>query len=182
MVPAVGAGWRWSRLGVALTAGALQRPAYNLSLYPVQEVSWLQSHHLVPGRVATTDYVGNYLEFRYGTRAERLHRRPGRRLPACGREGLRHLAQRVRGWQAVLARYRFDVVLWPRSEALASLIAEDPGWTVRISDRHWIVAVRRPALNARLRPSHGRPVEQTILVPATIAENCAPSGSEWKSR
>ncbi len=46
------------------------------------------------------------------------------------------------GWQAVLARYRFDVVLWPRSEPLASLISEDPGWTVRIRDRHWVVAVR----------------------------------------
>jgi hypothetical protein len=46
------------------------------------------------------------------------------------------------GWQAVLARYRFDVVLWPRSEALASLISEDPGWTVRIRNRHWVVAVR----------------------------------------
>jgi hypothetical protein len=46
------------------------------------------------------------------------------------------------GWQKVLARYRFDVVLWPRSEALASLISEDRGWTVRMSDRHWVVAVR----------------------------------------
>ena len=50
--------------------------------------------------------------------------------------------RRPTGWQAVLARYRFDAVLWPRTEALASLIAEDPGWTVRISDRRWVVAVR----------------------------------------
>ena len=46
------------------------------------------------------------------------------------------------GWQAVLARYRFTAVLWPRSEPLASLVAEDPAWSVRILDRHWVVAVR----------------------------------------
>ncbi len=68
-MPAIGLG-ALVALGLALTAGAMQRPAYDLSLYPVSEVTWLQSQHLVPGRVATTDYVGNYLEFRYGTRAD----------------------------------------------------------------------------------------------------------------
>jgi hypothetical protein len=42
----------------------------------------------------------------------------------------------------VLARDRFDAVLWPRTEALASLVAHDRGWSVRMRDRHWMVAVR----------------------------------------
>jgi len=143
VVPAVGL-LTLVALGVALTAGAVQRPAYDLSLYPVKEVSWLAQHHLVPGRVATTDYVGNYLEFRYGTRAEAFIDDRADVFPPAVEKDYGILLSGSEGWKAVLARYRFDVVLWPRSEALASLIAEDPGWTVRISDRHWVVAVRNP--------------------------------------
>jgi hypothetical protein len=141
VVPAVGL-LALVALGVALTAGSLGRPAYNLSLYPVQEVSWLSQHHLVPGRVATTDYVGNYLEFRFGTRAEAFVDDRADVFPPAVEKDYGVLLSGSAGWQKVLARYRFDVVLWPRSEALASLISEDRGWTVRMSDRHWVVAVR----------------------------------------
>jgi hypothetical protein len=131
-----------SVLGIGLAASAVQRPAYNLSLYPVSEVSWLQSHHLVPGRVATTDFVGNYLEFRYGTRANAFIDDRADVFPLSVEKDYGTLLNGTEGWQAVLARYRFDAVLWPRSEALASLISEDPGWKVRISNRQWVVAVR----------------------------------------
>jgi hypothetical protein len=141
VVPAVGL-LALVALGVALTAGSLGRPAYNLSLYPVQEVSWLSQHHLVPGRVATTDYVGNYLEFRFGTRAEAFVDDRADVFPPAVEKDYGVLLSGSAGWQKVLARYRFDVVLWPRSEALASLISEDRGWTVRMSDRHWVVAIR----------------------------------------
>ncbi len=144
LVPAVGL-VALIGLGVALTAGAMGRPAYDLSLYPVPEVSWLEQHHLVPGRVATTDYVGNYLEFRYGTRASAfIDDRADVFPPAVEKDYGTSCLSGSEGWRTVLARYRFDVVLWPRSEALASLISEDPGWKVRISDRHWVVAVRTP--------------------------------------
>jgi len=131
-------------LGVALTAGAMGRPAYNLSLYPVREVSWLEQHHLVPGRVATTDYVGNYLEFRFGTRADAFIDDRADVFPPGVEKDYGVLLSGSEGWQEVLARYRFDVVLWPRTEALASLISEDPGWKVQMTDRHWVVAVRSP--------------------------------------
>ncbi|HEY5025387.1 MAG TPA: hypothetical protein VII76_10460 [Acidimicrobiales bacterium] len=129
-------------LGVALTVGAVQRPAYNLSLYPVHEVTWLAQHDLVPGRVATTDYVGNYLEFRYGTRADAFIDDRADVFPPAVEKDYGILLSGSQGWQSVLRRYRFDVVLWPRTEALASLIAQDPGWRVRMTDRHWVVAVR----------------------------------------
>jgi len=147
LVPAIGV-TALVALGLALTAGAMRHPAYNLSLYPVSEVSWLQSQHLVPGRVATTDYVGNYLEFRYGTRADAFIDDRADIFPPAVERDYGTLLTGSPGWQAVLARYRFDVVLWPRSDALASLIADDPGWTVRIRDRHWVVAVRNHAPRA----------------------------------
>jgi hypothetical protein len=130
-------------LGVVLAAGAVQRPAYDLSAYPVAEVTWLQDHGLAPGRVATTDYVGNYLEFRYGAHAgvfvdDRVDVFP----PAVERD-YGTLLGGSEGWQAVLARYRFDAVLWPRHDALASLVAHDRGWRVAVRDRRWVVAVPR---------------------------------------
>jgi hypothetical protein len=140
VVPAAGVGV-FVALGLALTAGAMEHPAYNLSLYPVSEVSWLQSHHLVPGRVATTDYVGNYLEFRYGTRASAFIDDRADVFPPAVETDYGTLLSGSAGWQRVLARYHFDAVLWPRNEALASLVSEDPAWTVRIRNRHWIVAV-----------------------------------------
>jgi hypothetical protein len=141
LVPAVGL-VALVGLGVVLTVGAVGRPAYNLSLYPVQEVSWLEQHHLVPGRVATTDYVGNYLEFRFGTRADAFIDDRADVFPPAVEKDYGVLLSGSAGWRQVLARYRFDVVLWPRSEALASLISEDSGWKVQMSDRHWVVAVR----------------------------------------
>jgi hypothetical protein len=144
MVPAVGL-VALTALGIGLAASAVQRPAYDLSAYPVTEVSWLQSHHLVPGRVATTDFVGNYLEFRYGTRASAFIDDRADVFPRSVENDYLTLLSGSEGWQAVLRRYRFDAVLWPRSDALASLIAEDPGWSVRISNRQWVVAVRTTA-------------------------------------
>jgi hypothetical protein len=132
-------------LGAVLGAGALRRPAYNLSAYPVREVSWLASRGLVPGRVATTDFVGNYLEFRYGARAQVFVDDRADVFPPAVERDYGTLLGGSEGWQRVLARYRFDAVVWPRTEALASLIAKDPAWSVHISDRHWIVAVRNPS-------------------------------------
>jgi hypothetical protein len=92
--------------------------------------------------VATTDYVGNYLEFRFGTRADAFIDDRADVFPPAVEKDYGVLLSGSAGWRTVLARYRFNVVLWPRSEALASLISEDPGWRVQMSDRHWVVAVR----------------------------------------
>jgi hypothetical protein len=129
-------------LGVGLAVGAVHRPAYDLSAYPVREVAWLQAHGLAPGPVATTDYVGNYLEFRFGADAGVFVDDRVDVFPPAVEHDYGTLLNGSKGWQAVLARYRFDAVLWPRTEALASLVAHDRGWSVRMRDRHWMVAVR----------------------------------------
>ena len=139
-------------LGALVTAGALGRPAYDLSAYPVREVSWMARHGLVPGRVATPDYVGNYLEFRYGTRARAFFDDRVDVFPAPVVQDYETLLAGGPGWQAVLARHRIDAVLWPRSDPLAGLLAESSGWSVRLQDRGWIVAVRRPTTIRGPRP------------------------------
>jgi hypothetical protein len=131
-------------LGGALVAGALQRPPYDLSIYPVSEVTWMQAHGLLPGRVATPDSVGNYLEFRSGARASAFIDDRVDIFPPAVVRGYDTLLAGRQGWAGVLARYRIDAVLWPRSEPLAGLVAGDRHWSVRLLDRRWLVAVRVP--------------------------------------
>ena len=131
-------------VGALLVVGALGRPAYNLSGYPVAEVTWMQARGLVPGRVVAPDYVGNYLEFRYGTRADVFVDDRVDMFPATLEQAYETLLTTGPGWQAVLTRYRAQAVLWPRADRLAALLAHDPHWEVLRQDRHWIVAVPRP--------------------------------------
>jgi len=128
-------------LGFVMAAGALRHPAYDLSAYPVAEVTWMQDHGLVPGRVAAPDYVGNYLEWRYGTGAHVFVDDRVDIFPSAVIGDYDVLLGGEQAWKSVLARYRFTAVLWPRNEPLASLVAEDPAWSVRVLDRHWLVAV-----------------------------------------
>jgi hypothetical protein len=130
-------------LGAVLVTGALHRPAYDLSSYPVREVTWMQDRGLVPGRVATPDYVGNYLEFRYGARAQAFFDDRVDMFPLPLVRDYETLLAGRSGWQTVLARYHVDAVLWPRSDPLARLLAQSHAWEIRLRDRHWVVAVAR---------------------------------------
>ncbi|HYA67187.1 MAG TPA: hypothetical protein VED63_00505, partial [Acidimicrobiales bacterium] len=109
-------------VGVALVAGALQRPAYDLGAYPVAEIGWMQRHGLAPGRVATPDYVGNYLEFRYGAKASAFIDDRVDMYPSSVEDAFGVLLSGSNGWTGVLRRYRITAVLWPTSEPLAGLI------------------------------------------------------------
>lgn len=131
-------------VGALLVAGAVRNPAWNFTEYPVAEVSWMQSHHLVPGRVATPDYVGNYLELRFGARASVFIDDRVDMFPLAVDDASQTLLVGGQGWQGVLTRYRVRAVLWPRDEPLAGLVSESPHWRVVLQDRKWVVAVAVP--------------------------------------
>jgi hypothetical protein len=134
-------------LGVAVVAGALKHPEFQLTAYPVKEVSWMQDRGLVPGRVATQDFVGNYLEYRFGPRASAFIDDRVDMYPQSVEHAYRVLLGGAPGWQTVLDGYRIDAVLWARSQPLASLLSESSKWRVVLSDRQWMVAVRvRPTV------------------------------------
>lgn len=128
-------------LGAVFVVGALGRPAFDLSPYPVSEVTWMQSHRLIPGRVVTPDYVGNYLEYRLGTRASVFIDDRVDMFPLSLVQGYATLLAGTQGWQQVLQRYRPSALLWPRQGPLAGLVGEDHSWRVVLRDRHWVVAV-----------------------------------------
>jgi len=141
VLPAVAVG-ALAAVGAVAVAGALGQPAYDLSAYPVGEVSWMAGHHLVPGRVAAPDYVGNYLELRYGTRASAFFDDRVDVFPLSTVRDYDTLLLGRPGWEGVLARHRVDAVLWPRAQRLARLLGSDHRWSVRLADRDWVVAVR----------------------------------------
>jgi hypothetical protein len=130
-----------SALGAVFVAGALEHPAFDLAAYPVSEVTWMQKHSLIPGRVVAPDYVGNYLEYRLGTRASVFIDDRVDMFPLSVVDSSATLLGGSEGWQGVLDHVRASAVLWPRSEPLAGLVAEDRSWRVVLRDRHWLVAV-----------------------------------------
>jgi hypothetical protein len=129
-------------LGVVIVSAAFRHPAYQLNAYPVDEVTWMQQRGLIPGRVATQDFVGNYLEYRFGTRASAFIDDRVDMYPSAVERAYGVLLGGAPGWQGVLDRYRVDAVLWARNEPLASILSESADWHVVSHDNHWIVAVR----------------------------------------
>ena len=128
-------------VGAAACWEAVARPAFDLSAYPVNEVTWMQHHGLVPGRVVSPDYVGNYLEYRYGTAASVFVDDRVDVFPRPVEQGYGILLRGSTGWRGVLDDRRITAVLWPRGLPLGRLVARDPRWEVRLRDPRWVVAV-----------------------------------------
>ncbi len=128
-------------LGALLVVGAMGRPAWDLAAYPVSEVTWMQDHGFVPGRVVAPDYVGNYLELRYGARASVFIDDRVDMYPLRVESAYMVLLGGTSGWRGVLSGYRASAVVWPTNEPLAGLVSEDPQWRVVLRDRRWVVAV-----------------------------------------
>ncbi len=140
--PTAVAGALLTSVAVVFTVVSLRQPAYDLSGYPVRQLDWMQSQGLLERRLATQDFVGNYLIALRGRRAnvffdDRFDLYP----PQVIRDSLA-LLDGSEGWQRRLDRYRIDVVLWERAKPLAGLLALDPGWRVVRRDGRWLVAVR----------------------------------------
>jgi hypothetical protein len=129
-------------LGIALAGRALERPSFDLAAYPVAAVTWMQQHRMAPGRIATQDFVGNYLEYRYGARASTFVDDRVDVYPESVERAYGVLLDGSPGWQGVLERYHIDTVLWSSTQPLASLVAADHRWHVMFRDRRWIVACR----------------------------------------
>jgi hypothetical protein len=129
-------------VGVALVGQAVRRPAFNFAAYPVAAVSWMQQHRMAPGRVATQDFVGNYLEYRYGPKASAFVDDRVDVYPSSVEHAYGVLLDGRPGWQSVLDRYHIDTVLWSSSQPLASLVEAAHGWRVMFRDHGWVVACR----------------------------------------
>ena len=142
------------RSGVAVAAIALVAAVfvattpsdYDLTPYPTTAVDWMARRGLVAQQsvhVVAPDYVGNYLEWRYGPAANVFVDDRAEVFDAAVigdyAEGL--LDDR-RPWAEVLDRYRADVVLWPADQLLARELRASSAWHVGHRGGGWIVACR----------------------------------------
>lgn len=121
----------WLATGVLLIATVtyvLVTPGYRLDRYPVEAVDWLESRGLVANsevRLVSHDYVGNYLEWRYGSDANAyVDDRPDARTLVQ----YSILMRLGRGWADQLADVDPDVVLWNSTEGLDDELAGDDSW------------------------------------------------------
>lgn len=130
-------------LSVLLVVRAASTPAYDLSGYPVHELSWMKAHGLLDGRVAAPDYVGNYQEWAEGPHHQVFQDDRFDLFPMPLLDAAYTLSAARPGWDAALDQYRIDTVLWPVDYPLASLLSVDPHWRVVLHTRAWVVATRR---------------------------------------
>lgn len=119
-------------VGVALCTvgvlGALRAPHLDLGRFPVAAVDRLEDRGLVATPEVTLvhqDYVGNYLEWRYGTAA---HAYTDDRPDLDTALGYLDLVWARPAWERTLERVGADVVLWDDDQRLTRLLADSPDW------------------------------------------------------
>jgi hypothetical protein len=132
-------------LSVLAMAASVQGPVYSFNGYPVAAVTWAERNHLLePGaRVVSRDFVGNYLEARYGTSVKVFIDDRYDLFPASVVEDFTLLNNGRSGWNDVLDSYQPSAVIWPTSEALGQLLADSPRWRVVYSDQEFLIAQPR---------------------------------------
>jgi hypothetical protein len=141
-------------VGVALLVGgvvAAMPHDYDLGPYPTSAVSWMQARGLVARsgvRLVHPDYVGNYLEWRYGGSARVFVDDRAEVLSAQLIGDYVHgLLDTDPHWSTVLDRYDANVVLWPSADPLGRELRGSGDWTVAHTatdgtGRVWLVACR----------------------------------------
>lgn len=133
-------------LGSLVAVFALAGPNTDLSMYPVKPVTWMEANGLLgPGeRPVHQDYVGNYLEFRYGPERapvfidDRVDMYP---LPVI--RAYTVLISPDGGYQRVLDRYGATSVLWRRKTDFGKWLSRSDRWQVVHRDSTWLVAIPR---------------------------------------
>ena len=104
-------------------------PAYELSSFPVEATDWLEARDLVGNdtKVVTHDIGGNYLEWRFGDRANTwVDDRPG----AATLLDYAELQRFTDDWSQALDRADGDVLIWETRGKLTGALEEDPDWVV----------------------------------------------------
>jgi hypothetical protein len=131
--------------GLFAVVTSVTRPIYRLGGYPVRAVTWMDREGLVRagGHVVAPDFVGNYLEARYGPAGMVFVDDRYDMFPAELVEDYVVLNDGLPGWQAVLRRHQPDVLVWQLEEPLGQLVTTSTDWSVLYADDDWIVAVPR---------------------------------------
>lgn len=130
-----------------VVAFVVATPAYDLSPYPTRAVDWMEAHGYVGDgadepRVLTHDYVGNYLEWRFGPAANVwLDDRAELHGFAVARDYV-FLLSHIGNADSILDRNPHDLVLWSADDTLARHLAHDDAYRIVYRDQQAVVACR----------------------------------------
>lgn len=112
----------------------------NTLPYPEDAVTWLETNDLLgePNRLVHQDFVGNYLELRFGRGApvfidDRVDMFP----PEVSRSYVRLL--QGRDPFEVLDRYRANLVLWELEKPLTGILRLSVDWQEAYQDERWVI-------------------------------------------
>jgi hypothetical protein len=132
-------------VGVLAAVVAASGPVYNFDSYPVAAITWAEREGLLgPGtRVVSQDYVGNYLEARYGTAVKVFLDDRYDMFPETVVNDFLVLNRGGPGWQEVLDRNDASAVVWAVDQPLGQLLAVSPQWRVVYSDEKFLIAEPR---------------------------------------
>lgn len=115
---------------IVLVAARLAGPSFAYASYPVAATDWLEQHgRLGPEhRLASQDYVGNYLELRSDGKVKVFVDDRVDMFPIQVVRDEATLLNAGPGWRKVLDRNKIDTVLWDQSKPLASVLDLSPAW------------------------------------------------------
>lgn len=120
------------------------QPDTDLSDYPEASVGWMHDHGLldVSDRVVSRDFVGNYLEARYGPDEVRVFLDDRVDMyPITVIRDYTGLIDPEGDYQAILGRARATAVLWDRDSDFGRWLVRTDRWRVVHRDADWLVAV-----------------------------------------
>jgi len=122
------------------------KPGLRLSSYPGDAAAYLEQEGLLDRshRIAHQDFVGNYLELRYGTRASVFVDDRYDMYPADVSRDYRRLLGARPETQEILDRREVDVVLWVKDHPLTNLLLVSNRWREVYADDDWIVLRPNP--------------------------------------
>ena len=107
---------------------SVRPPAYDLERYPVAAVDWLSDRDLVGEpdvKVASHDFVGNYLDWRFGDRANTFVDDRSGVDALLDYAALRRLTD---DWAQALDRADPDVVVWETDQDLTERLTGSDDW------------------------------------------------------
>jgi hypothetical protein len=124
--------------------GVLSSEPVDLGSYPLEEIDWLEARSLIADdqvRIVQRDYVGNYVTLRYGRQArvfmdDRFDFHP--RSVIDDHNGLLHDGD----YAEIVARNRFDVVLWATGTPFHRWLETAADWTIVRTSDSWLIACR----------------------------------------
>ena len=116
----------------------------NVKPYPVAAADFLQREGLFadPHRVAHMDFVGNFLELRYGGRAPVFVDDRFDMYPLAVSRDYRELLGARSGSLGILDRRGVDLVLWDKDQPLTNLLRVTGRWEEIFADDDWVVLRR----------------------------------------